>query len=93
MAARLEDQDFPQVIEIVAHPGAFFEDRASRDGRIAAGDDPQRLASGMHVDDGQFVHAACIKRRRELSSESGAAALAGACAASSSRENDPQLGG
>lgn len=41
------------MVEVIAHIGAFFQDRACRNPGVAAGDDPQRLAAGVHVDDGE----------------------------------------
>ncbi|MER8419492.1 hypothetical protein [Mesorhizobium sp. M1329] len=41
------------MIEMVAHIGALFEDRALGNVGVAAGDDPQRLTAGVHVDDGE----------------------------------------
>src|SRR5690606_10271740 len=51
VAARFVHQESAQMVGIVAHPGALFEDGAFRDRGIAGYDDAQRLAAGVHVDD------------------------------------------
>ena len=60
------------MIEVIAHIGAFLQYRARGNVRIAAGDDSERLAAGVHVDDGE---------RHALGSENSACSLPNGMAA------------
>jgi hypothetical protein len=50
MAARLQDQAAPQMVEALARLAPLVEQSLAREARPAVNDDARRLAAGMHLD-------------------------------------------
>ena len=57
VAARFEHERAPEMVVVLPHVLALFEDRSSFDRRKAADDQPQRLARGVGVDGVDAKHA------------------------------------
>jgi hypothetical protein len=55
------------MVEMVADIGALLQDRAPGQLGIAGSDDPQRLAAGVHVNDGEReAHAVPVEPKPPL---------------------------